>query len=469
MNYSQGGSNSMYRHSKQDNKLRRKRNDEVQYHGLMNQGSTCYLNSVLQVLFMTKDFREAVKRKNDESTEFINRHLQKLFEVLEQRTADTDEVRLKLGIYRVYEQQDAAVYFEKILRLTDPEASKIFNGKLAYKTNCAGCDNSTERDGPFWHLPLALVDSGRKTYSVVDGIKDYFKASCLSKENQLYCDACEDKKDATTTPVIKHHPDVLVLLLKRFKYDTYYKSYLKINCAVDVPYSLQIPENQTYELYAVVDHVGDLRSGHYTATIKEDHGDSWYEFNDSWVSLCYKQPFKRDTIERSQRAYLLFYRKEKNADAQNSQEVHPSEVQATISDNNDQDEDAETIRDRDKSNDAAEDGNTTGASVSIDRAEETEQNRAVPKGASSQGYRDVEGPGNDVSERQTDGPQECNAGNYDHYNKTDDKQVRNKGKKDQTESRDDEMTYLQINPMDNNGSDRNTQTSEVCGSKTCCC
>lgn len=30
--------------------------------GLRNQGATCYLNSVLQVLYMTEDFRAAVER-----------------------------------------------------------------------------------------------------------------------------------------------------------------------------------------------------------------------------------------------------------------------------------------------------------------------------------------------------------------------------------------------------------------------
>lgn len=34
----------------------------LDYYGLNSPGLTCYLNSVLQVLFMTEDFREAVKQ-----------------------------------------------------------------------------------------------------------------------------------------------------------------------------------------------------------------------------------------------------------------------------------------------------------------------------------------------------------------------------------------------------------------------
>lgn len=39
-----------------------------------------------------------------------------------------------------------------------------------------------------------------------------------------------------------------------------------------------------YELYAIVDHFGSLRGGHYTAKIKSFEDYNWYEFNDSYVT-----------------------------------------------------------------------------------------------------------------------------------------------------------------------------------------
>ncbi|KAG7999436.1 putative ubiquitin carboxyl-terminal hydrolase creB, partial [Nibea albiflora] len=189
----------------------------------------------------------------------------------------------------VYEQKDAAEYFEKILRLSSSGASQIFHGELTHKTICSGCFAEAVRDGAFWHLPLALVDSNSE-YSVVDGIENYFKALEFSGEDQIYCENCDNKSDTTIKRVIKHHPDVLMLLLKRFEFNYSYMTYVKNYHTVVVPFTLQIPENQTYELYAVVDHFGDLRSGHYTATIKDDEG--WYTFNDRWV-----KPFKEETTD----------------------------------------------------------------------------------------------------------------------------------------------------------------------------
>ncbi|XP_063320041.1 ubiquitin carboxyl-terminal hydrolase 17-like protein B isoform X2 [Pelmatolapia mariae] len=293
---------------------------DVKYHGLAKEGATCYLNSVLQVLFMTKDFREAVMRHSNENSQFIDQHLKALFEDLQNHTAKTDAIIKKLGIDNVYEQRDAAEYFEKILTLTSPQASQIFHGMLAKKTTCCKCLTETDIDIPFWHLPLALVDSctdtkGSEGYRVVDGIDDFFRMTELNGENQMYCDQCAGKVDAITKDGMKNHPDVLLLLLKRFEFSYHDMSYVKISCAVEVQHTLQIPDSQRYELYAVVDHVGDLRSGLYSARIKieEEHGDRWYHFNDAGVTELDYQPFQVDNTEKSESAYLLFYRKKKNA------------------------------------------------------------------------------------------------------------------------------------------------------------
>lgn len=49
-----------------------------------------------------------------------------------------------------------------------------------------------------------------------------------------------------------------------------------------------VDQNQPYELYAMVDHFGTLTGGHYTATIKPEGEESWYEFNDSTVTKVRK-------------------------------------------------------------------------------------------------------------------------------------------------------------------------------------
>ncbi|KAM4536282.1 ubiquitin carboxyl-terminal hydrolase 2-like [Odontesthes bonariensis] len=269
------------------------------------------------------------------------------------------------------EQSEAAECFENILRnVSTPGASQLFQGQLTHKSRCSTCGTETSTDDPFWSLPLELVGSDRD-YKVVDGVADFFRESHVSGPNQLFCDRCDAKSDATMKFEIKHQPEVLMLMLKRFKFDYGYMNYVKMNHSVRIPYKLQIPpsgaQSQTYELYAFVEHVGELKCGRYTVTIRSQDDEKWYHFNDSEVRLLSFQPFQLDITERSRDAYLLFYRKVAAAETSSTSEAFKED---TRDKNKQRDHDAKTTGNK------AVEGAAAGSQDKMDRRE-TEKKRRV--------------------------------------------------------------------------------------------
>ncbi|XP_068443991.1 ubiquitin carboxyl-terminal hydrolase 47-like isoform X2 [Clinocottus analis] len=279
------------------------------YHGLNSPGLLCYLNSVLQVLFMTEDFRDAVKRCCSEDLTTIDPQLKRLFADLQKSTAKTKNLTKTLGITNVYEQRDAAEYFEKILCLTSPEAATIFKGELNHKTTCLKCKERNDSRVSFWILPLAVEDLHRQTYTVENGLKAFFKGEKVCGDNKVHCNRCNKKREADFGCEMTQSPKVLTLLLKRFSFDYTRRCYVKLHCNVDVPHTLHM-ENCKYDLYALVHHFGNLTGGHYTAQINSFETHMWYHFNDRIVNRVIPPLFgaKNDSL-RSCTAYLLMYRK----------------------------------------------------------------------------------------------------------------------------------------------------------------
>uniref|UniRef100_A0A146ND89 Ubiquitin carboxyl-terminal hydrolase 12 n=1 Tax=Fundulus heteroclitus TaxID=8078 RepID=A0A146ND89_FUNHE len=278
------------------------------YQGLRSPGLTCYLNSVLQVLFMTEEFREAVTRNDCENQTTIDPHLGELFSGLEVEMAKTHNIAKRLGIRDVYEQRDAAEYFEKILCQTSPEASKIFRGELHHKTTCLKCYQTSQSSNFFWVLPLSMGDPKSRTFCVLQGLKNFFRAQRVSEDNQIFCSRCNEKQDADTEYEMTHRPDVLTLLLKRFSFDYRRGRYVKLHCKADVAQALEV-QSRRYDLYAVVHHYGDLMGGHYIAEIKSFETGSWYRFDDNTVRRVNK-PCPEDATQdsSSETAYLLMYK-----------------------------------------------------------------------------------------------------------------------------------------------------------------
>ncbi|XP_028992157.1 ubiquitin carboxyl-terminal hydrolase 47-like isoform X2 [Betta splendens] len=256
------------------------------HYGLISPGLTCYLNSVLQVLFMTQRFREEIQRRGSTDATAIDAHLDSLFTDLRTKKARTHSILKELGItgFAVYEQRDAAEYFENILRLTSAEASKIFKGELIHKNKCLHCGHGNDSKSNFWILPLAVEDTHHQTCSVEQGFRNFFKGQKVSEDNVMFCSSCSEKREAEMDCELTRPPEVLTLLLKRFRFSHRQRCYVKLHCRAAVPPTLRA-KGGTYHLYALVHHYGDLTGGHYSAEIRSFQTGEWYRFDDDVVQM----------------------------------------------------------------------------------------------------------------------------------------------------------------------------------------
>ena len=105
------------------------------YVGLSNQGATCYLNSLIQTLFMTPDFRRAVFKwkydpvKDGEEEHCIPLQLQKLFGYLQlssMKAVDTVALTKSFGWEgsEVFQQQDV----QELMRVMFDALEESFKG-----------------------------------------------------------------------------------------------------------------------------------------------------------------------------------------------------------------------------------------------------------------------------------------------------------------------------------------------------
>ncbi|XP_063048610.1 ubiquitin carboxyl-terminal hydrolase 47-like [Engraulis encrasicolus] len=284
--------------------------------GLRNQGATCYLNSGLQILFMTKEFREGVlnsKRLKDSSNDnnLLNRLCQ-LFENLydghKPSGVSTVNITKALSIANVYEQQDAVEWFEKILNEVPEETSQVYKGILRKTLKCltklvehADC----EEDSTFFSIPLSIDADTCDVYNVDDGLKDFFQTTRSDEDDRMYCDDCDEKTDTEIRFNIQKYPTVLILHLKRFYFDYFQMGYQKNSCPMDIPLELDFFKDCPYDLYGIINHSGQYRGGHYDAYIKPPENNHWYCFDDSRVTEITDNNF----LKGSRTAYMIVYRK----------------------------------------------------------------------------------------------------------------------------------------------------------------
>lgn len=139
----------------------------------------------------------------------------------------------------------------------------------------------------------------------------YTATESMSGENKWFCEKCNEKSDADRRISWHMAPDVLVVLLKRFQFT--HAGFEKIGVPITFPVSdLELrtkgSEQETYDLYGVVNHYGSLSSGHYTAMCRrEDSG--WFLFNDRRVMPVPLEELAQEIQNCAKSCYVLFYKR----------------------------------------------------------------------------------------------------------------------------------------------------------------
>jgi len=329
---------------------------DTPYAGMVNLGSTCYLNSIMQTLFHIKEFeRELFKQSLGKKT----LEMQKLFYQLE-KEAEYVKTASFANVFKLNEplddQQDVQEFFKVLLDELEKEAKgteffdyieNTFYGTLAAMVECEnGCKSERTEKYNDIQLVLGMQSAADSKSSLEDALRAYVNTTTLEEPNLYKCDQHGYVK-ATKKDYFKTFPPVLFFQIKRFNmnYDTgdVYKlnGYFSFPQSIDLaPYTEERDEKNVYALYSVIVHLGDgLSEGHYYTYIRK--GAEWYKFNDCYVTKSSKEEAVEGTFGgeheyknkmKVANAYYLVYVKEaRNASLLGAEvEQVPEEVREVV-------------------------------------------------------------------------------------------------------------------------------------------
>ena len=335
------------------------------YVGLKNMTSTCYLNSIIQQLFMIPMFRETIIKIENPYNENVLYQLQLLFSALKlyEFSFYNPKSFVLANKLDFYEQMDAYEFYVTLIDKIEYDIKQIYS-KNNNKDNSKDDKNESYKyKNLFNHFfeikvldELDFVDCGHKRFNefcynniqleikdfsnLNESLKNYFKTEIMDGDNKINCENCKTKRICHKHLILKTLPNILVISLKRFEFDYTEMVKYKLNKYFEFPLEIDMKDylienhkekNTEYELTGITVHWGVSDFGHYFDLIKAQD-NKWYKFNDTNITEFQEEDIPQEAFgdigksdedsykekENRNTAYILFYTKKGNNMMENS-------------------------------------------------------------------------------------------------------------------------------------------------------
>ncbi|KAG5833160.1 hypothetical protein ANANG_G00272910 [Anguilla anguilla] len=286
----------------------------VKLSGIKNQGGTCYLNSLLQTLLFTPEFREelfslgpeelgslADKDKPEAKVRVIPLQLQRLFAQLllvDQQAASTADLTDSFGWSNSEESSQQDVQELNRILFSALESSlvgtsgsslihRLYHGNVVNQIVCKECGNTSERQEDFLDLTVSVKEdfldltvSVKGVCGLEEALWNMFVEEEMFEGNNLYrCSRCDHLVTAAKSAKLRKLPPFLTVSLLRFNFDFVKCERYKETGRYSFPLTINLrpfceqtdrPDSEfTFELFSVIIHKGGCYGGHYHVYIKD--------------------------------------------------------------------------------------------------------------------------------------------------------------------------------------------------------
>ena len=342
---------------------------KAKYVGLKNMTSTCYLNSIIQQLFMIQMFRETIMKIENPFKNNVLYELQLLFSALKiyEFPYYSPESFVISNNLNFHEQMDADEFYGNLIDKIENDIKRIYSNKALSKSEGKDPEGDQKESknetykykdvlNYFFGIKvldeLLFVDCGHKRYNefcynniqleikefnnIYESLKNYFRTEVMDGDNKINCEQCNIKRTCHKHLLLKSLPNNLVISLKRFEFDYDIMSKCKLNKYFEFPHVLDVKdylienhteENTVYELTGITIHFGYSDFGHYYDLIKGPD-NKWYKFNDINITEFREEDIPKEAFgdkdgndddsyrekeSGKNNAYILIYTKKGNS------------------------------------------------------------------------------------------------------------------------------------------------------------